>query len=63
MLLTRELRAFEMSVSLINRLNKKFSVFKMWMLYFQRITFSDYFVRNGDMHQRFEKHAGEVFPK
>ena len=61
MSLARELGAFEMSVSLMNRLNKKSFVFKMWMLYFQRITFSDDFVRNGNMHQRFEKDAGEVF--
>ena len=45
------------SVSLMNRLSQKYSVFKMWMLYFQRITLSDYFVRNGDMHQHFEKDA------
>ena len=52
------------SVSLMNRLSQKSSVSKMWMLYFQRITFSDYFIRNrGDMHQRFEKDTGLVFPK
>ena len=28
---------------------------------FPRITFSDYFVRNGDMHQHFEKDAGYFF--
>ena len=44
----------------MDRLSQKSSVFKMWMLYFQRITFSDYFVRNGD--QPFEKDAGYVFP-
>ena len=43
----RRVRDVACSVSLMNRLNQKSSVFKMWMLYFQRITFSAYFVRNG----------------
>ena len=49
----RGVRDFACSVSPMNRLNQKYSVFKIWMLYFQRITFSDYFVRNADMYQRF----------
>ena len=59
----RRVRDVASSVSTMNRLNQKSSVFKMWMLYFQRITFSDYFVRNGDMHQSFsfEKDAGYFF--
>ena len=55
MSLARELMSHVQS--LMNRL-KNSSVFKIRMLYFQRMTFSDYFVRNGDMHQRFEKDAG-----
>ena len=32
-----------LQVSLMNRLNQtKFAVFKLWMLYFQMILFSDY---------------------
>ena len=53
----RGVRAVACSVSLMNRLYQKYSIFKMWMLYFQRISLSDYFVLNGDMHQRFEKDA------
>ena len=45
----------------MNRLNQKSSVFKMWLLNFKRISFSNYFVRNGDMHQGFEKDAGFFF--
>ena len=51
----RGVRDVACSLSLMNRLNQKYYVFKIWMLYFQRITFSDYFVRNCDMHQRCKK--------
>ena len=49
MSLARVLAAFELShvQSLMNRLNQKASGFKISMLYFQRMTFSDYFVHNG----------------
>ena len=52
-LLARELDGFATShVQYLScKLNQKSSVFKMWMYYFQRITFSDYFVCHGDMLQ------------
>ena len=59
----RRVRDVACPVSLMNRLNKKSSVVKMCMHYFLMITFSDYFVRKGDIHQRFEKYAGKFFPK
>ena len=61
----RRVRDVAFPVSLMSSLNQKSSAFKIWMFFlsfffffFQRITVSNDFVRNGDMHQRFAKGAG-----